>query len=57
MTNSSRIEKGGIMLYRFTTKPIIISAPTEQEAWDEFFDNFDLDPENIDVEVECIGEE
>ena len=45
------------MLYRFTTKPIIISAPTEREAWDEFFDNYDLDPENIDVEVECIGEE
>ena len=45
------------MLYRFTTKPIIISAPTEQEAWDEFFDNYDLDPENIDVEVECLGEE
>ena len=35
----------------------LISAPTEREAWDEFFDNYDLDPENIDVEVECIGEE
>ena len=43
------------MRYKFTVKPIEISAPTEEEAWDELFHEYDLDPDNIDIEVECLG--
>lgn len=44
------------MNYRFTIKPIEISAPTEEDAWDELFHQYDLDPEDVEIEVECIGE-
>ena len=43
------------MNYRFTVVPIVISAPTEEEAWDELFHQYNLDPENVDIEVECLG--
>ena len=45
------------MFYKFTIKPIVIKAPTEQEAWDKLFDEYYLDPEDIEIEVECLGEE
>lgn len=45
------------MLYRFTVVPIVVEAPTEEDAWDELFHNYDLDPDNVEIEVECIGEE
>jgi len=44
------------MLYRFTIVPIVVDAPTEEEAWDELFHDHGLDPDSVDIEVECIGE-
>ena len=43
------------MRYRFTIKPIEISAPTEEEAWDELFHQYDIDPDYIEIECECLG--
>ncbi len=48
--------KGGQMNYRFTITPIVISAPTEEDAWDELFHQYDIDPNNVEISVECIGE-
>ena len=45
-----------MMEYKFTIKPIVVSAPTEQEAWDKFIDEHYIDPENVEIEVECIGD-
>ena len=45
------------MNYIFSIKPILISAPTESDAWDELINEYDVDPENLEIEVECIGEE
>lgn len=46
------------MLYKFTFKPIVISAPTESDAWDRLFDEYyTVDPEDVEIEVECLGEE
>ena len=45
------------MNYRFTVTPIVISAPTEEEAWDELFHEYDLDPDNVDIEIECLGDD
>ena len=43
--------------YKFTIKPIIISAPTEKEAWERLFDEYyTVDPEDVEIDVECIGE-
>ena len=43
------------MTYKFTVQPIVISAPTEEEAWDELFHQTGIDPENVEVDVECLG--
>ena len=45
------------MTYKFTIKPIIVHAPTEQDAWDELFHEYEIDPEDVEIEVECLGEE
>ena len=45
------------MFYKFTIKPIVIKAPTESDAWDKFIDEHYIDPEDIEIEVECLGEE
>lgn len=45
-----------MMEYKFTIKPIVISAPTEEDAWDELFHQYDIDPDNVEISVECIGE-
>ena len=44
------------MEYKFTIKPIVISAPTEEDAWDELFHQYDIDPDNVEISVECIGD-
>ena len=45
-----------MMEYKFTFKPIIISAPTEEDAWDELFHQYDIDPDNVEISVECISD-
>lgn len=45
-----------MMEYKFTIKPIVISAPTEEDAWDELFHQYDIDPDNVEISVECIGD-
>ena len=45
------------MFYKFTIKPIVIKAPTEPDAWDELFHEYEIDPEDVEIEVECLGEE
>lgn len=45
-----------MMEYKFTIKPIVISAPTEEDAWDELFHQYDIEPDNVEISVECIGD-
>lgn len=45
-----------MMEYKFIIKPIVISAPTEEDAWDELFHQYDIDPDNVEISVECIGD-
>ena len=48
------------MTYKFTITSennIKITAPTEEDAWDRLQEVINVDPNNLDIECTCLGDE
>ena len=59
-TNPITTTKEGIMTYKFTITSennIKITAPTEEDAWDRLQEVINVDPNNLDIECTCLGDE